>query len=174
MDLKVKYQGIEATFTVGSHAEGIELLKMLAATSDSKASNDEPRAVVAPPVQLSAAVRESSEQVPVTDAVVSEILHALKGSQSAKVLKAMSEATDGITDMRLREVIGEDGNFGPIFAHVSKVCKRAGVTTAAIYSSVSKRSQNGKLLYKYRINPQASRILRTIPDFETNTSFEGF
>lgn len=162
VDVKINYRGVEATFTVASNADAITLVKDFAADK-------------VPSAESTPDAAGSHEIAATPDGVVRAILMGLRGSRASKVLSLMSGSETGLSDTRLRDALGgEDAKFGPIFANVSKVCKRENSTSAALFSVAKKRGQNGKIHYLYRMTQQAARMLKTIPDFDKVPDFGGF
>lgn len=168
MDLKVSFGGIDATVTVKDAAEAISFLKSLSAAQSSNDSSP------STPVQQSETSDtqlspDDGPQVPAEQ--LRDAIQSLSGSAAAQVLAAIDSYEKGCQDSVLRAKLKEkyqweSDKLGPIMSNISKACKRADIPATAILTRASKRLGKGKVAYFFRVTPEASKVIRSIPKFD--------
>lgn len=101
-------------------------------------------------------------------------LEMVRGTATAKMLATIASSPMGMVDRVLREKaeIGE-GSLGPLFSHLSKVCKKAGIQREHILETKERRGQDGNraIQYFYRLTREARLYIESTPDFDVIPDF---
>ena len=95
-------------------------------------------------------------------------LSLVRGSQSARFIKLLAEHQKGMNDTEVKKELGMSSkqNLGPVVAHISKCCKKAGIARSDLYTQLSRKGRDKKMAYFYKLSAEAVNIVRNIKNFE--------
>lgn len=160
MEVEINIGDMAAKITVKDTAEAASFLSDYADKREAAAR----RPVVAASSE-NARTKPLTDPAP-TDATLLSAIERLRGTTTAKVLACLAKEPSGMSDSQIRSTIGQpDLNLGPVFANVTKTCKRSGTDVSAVYSK--KQSRDGRNnVYHYRLTQRAIHIIESIPDFQ--------
>ncbi len=186
MEIRVKIGANEAIVTVTNADEAIDFLEKLSLRLGGTVGNSRQVSPITQPMGGTSETGLSAAELEGSDAVDEDLLRQallqMRGKASGKIMEILANSDNGCKDVDLkREFSGGtaegEQNLGPVFAHLSKSCKRVGIDKTAVLLKKSKRGPKGKMSYFYRATDAAARIVRETPHFGSEPEWdaeEGF
>lgn len=158
MDVKVDFQNMQI---IVSYQDATELGKLMTKLGEISPSKE----------KTTTNKSDSTEEQKDLDSTIDDLqlaLSLLRGSRSAIFVKLLSENPQGLTDSNVKDALKmrSNHNLGPIIAHISKCCNKAGISRERIYLQKSKKGRDKKMAYFYQLTDEAAGIVRNIKNFE--------
>lgn len=158
MDVKVDFENMQI---IVSYQDANELGKLMAKLGEFNPSS-------APSPKNNVVNNEKTKDSDNSTDELKYALSLLRGSRSASFVQLLAENLQGLTDSSVKEGLkmSSKQNLGPIIAHISKCCNKAGIPRESIYIQKSKKGRDKKMAYFYQLTDEAAEIVRNIENFE--------
>lgn len=179
MEVRVMIGTHEATVTVANEDEAVSFLAKLSLRLDGDLRLQQHAS--APAIMATTPAADSTDGSADEDSI-RKALMLMRGKPSGRLLQMIAATEEGCTDLVVKKEMsdgagGREYNLGPVFAHLSRCCKKFNVDKSAVLYKKAKRLRRGKMSYFYRVTDVAARLIRETPDFNEEPDWdalEGF